>query len=126
MMTDISQEISAAYASFKAAFAKHDASQLAALYTSDGQLLPANADFVRGTEAIRGFWQGAFEMGLTAVDLQTAEIDLHGDTAIEVGSYRLLAGEAIADSGKYVVVWKKIGGDWKLHRDIWTTSQPAA
>ena len=33
---------------------------------------------------------------------------------------------ATADSGKYLVVWKNDGGSWKLHRDIWTTSQPAA
>jgi hypothetical protein len=26
------------------------------------------------------------------------------------------------DEGKYVVVWKRVGGQWKLHRDIWTSS----
>jgi ketosteroid isomerase-like protein len=26
------------------------------------------------------------------------------------------------DSGKYVVIWKREDGAWKLHRDIWTTS----
>jgi hypothetical protein len=30
------------------------------------------------------------------------------------------------DNGKYVVVWHRDAGTWKLHRDIWTTSQPAA
>jgi hypothetical protein len=34
-------------------------------------------------------------------------------------------GEAVLtlESGgatfKYVVVWKKVGGQWRLHRDIW-------
>ena len=52
---------------------------------------------------------------------------LVGDTAIEVGRYRLLAaGDALADHGKYIVVWKNHSGTWKLHLDIWTTSQPAA
>jgi ketosteroid isomerase-like protein len=32
----------------------------------------------------------------------------------------------VADRGKYVVIWKRVGGEWKLHRDIWTTSLPAA
>jgi len=31
----------------------------------------------------------------------------------------------VADRAKYVVVWKKVGGQWLLHRDIWNTSQPA-
>jgi ketosteroid isomerase-like protein len=29
------------------------------------------------------------------------------------------------DEGKYVVIWKRHQGKWKLHRDIWTTSMPA-
>jgi len=27
--------------------------------------------------------------------------------------------------GKYVVIWKRDGGQWKIHRDIWNTSMPA-
>jgi ketosteroid isomerase-like protein len=30
------------------------------------------------------------------------------------------------DRGKYITVWKKQQGQWKLHRDIWNTSMPAA
>jgi hypothetical protein len=26
----------------------------------------------------------------------------------------------------YIVVWRNDSGSWKLHRDIWTTSQPVA
>jgi hypothetical protein len=50
-----------------------------------------------------------------------------GDTAHEVGQYELLdaAGKTL-DRGKYVVLWKKEGGRFKLHRDIWTTSMPPA
>jgi ketosteroid isomerase-like protein len=37
----------------------------------------------------------------------------------------LVANGSVADAGKYIVIWKKDGGTWKLHRDIWTTSPPA-
>jgi ketosteroid isomerase-like protein len=30
-----------------------------------------------------------------------------------------------ADRGKYIVVWKRDGGQWRLHRDSWNTSMPA-
>jgi len=67
----------------------------------------------------------AMHMGITAATLETVEVEGHGQTAIEVGRYRLLAaGDAVADQGKYIVVWKNDNGTWKLHRDIWTTSQP--
>jgi uncharacterized protein (TIGR02246 family) len=126
MSVDIRPQIESANAQFVSAFKRGDATSLASLYTSGAQLLPANSDFVRGTAAIRAFWQSVIDMGLKGANLETIEVEGHGDTAIEVGRYRLLAsGDAVADQGKYVVVWKNDNGTWKLHRDIWTTSQPA-
>jgi uncharacterized protein (TIGR02246 family) len=127
MTGDIRTQIGSANKEFMNAFKRGDATAMAKLYTSEAQLLPANSDFVRGTAAIRAFWQGVIDLGLKDASLETIEAEAHGDTAIEVGRYRLLAaGGAVADSGKYVVVWKNDRGTWKLHRDIWTTSQPAA
>jgi uncharacterized protein (TIGR02246 family) len=127
MVSDIRPRIESANREWMAAFKAGDAAALANLYTGQGQLLPANSDFVRGTEAIRAFWQGAFKMGLKDAALETLEVEASGDTAIEVGRYRLfVGGGTVADHGKYVVVWKHEGGRWKLHRDIWTTSQPPA
>jgi len=66
-------------------------------------------------------------MGLEEVVLETLELEAHDETAHEVGRYTLkAAGGQVTDTGKYLVIWKREGGSWKLHRDIWTTSQPAA
>ena len=127
MTVDVRTQLGSANKEFMNAFKRGDATAMANLYTPEAQLLPANSDFVRGTAAIRAFWQGVIDLGLKEASLETIEAEAHGDTAIEVGRYRLLAaGGAVADSGKYVVVWKNDRGTWKLHRDIWTTSQPAA
>jgi uncharacterized protein (TIGR02246 family) len=126
MNGNIQSQIESANAQFVSAFKRGDATGLANLYTSGAQLLPANSDFVEGTAGIRAFWQRVIDAGLKGANLETIEVEGHGDTAIEVGRYRLLAGgDAVADQGKYVVVWKNDNGTWKLHRDIWTTSQPA-
>jgi ketosteroid isomerase-like protein len=95
------------------------------LYTQKGQLLPAGSDFVKGKKAIQEFWQGAMNMGIKQVKLETVELEGHGDTAIEVGQY-VLSGEKgqVMDKGKYIVIWKQEQGEWKLHRDIWTSSIP--
>jgi uncharacterized protein (TIGR02246 family) len=112
---------------FMETFKRGDAAGVAALYTANGQLLPIRSEFVTGSEAIRNFWKGAMDMGIKEVKLETLEVEDHGDTAIEVGRYALMIeGGQLADAGKYVVVWKNLGGVWKLHRDIWTTSQPAS
>ena len=124
---DVRAEVEAANRQFEAAAAKGDGKAIAALYTTSGQALPAGSEVVSGTEAIGKFWQGVFDSGVKGVRLKTLEVDSAGDSAHEVGQYELLdaAGKTL-DRGKYVVVWKKDGGRFKLHRDIWTTSMPPA
>ncbi len=111
---------------FMAAFAQKNAGALAKLYTQGGQLLPPGSEVVAGREGIQAFWQGALDMGLAEVKLDTVEVEGHRETAIEVGKYTLLAaGGQVADAGKYLVIWKLDGRSWKLHRDIWNSSQPS-
>ncbi len=111
---------------FTSTFAGSDASAMAALYTENGQLLPSNSEIITGREQIASFWQQVMNMGIKTAELETLEAEGVGDTAFEVGRYRLggVGGETV-DQGKYVVVWKKEDGQWKLHRDIWNTSLPA-
>jgi uncharacterized protein (TIGR02246 family) len=111
---------------FMSTFARGDAAGMGGLYTEKGQLLPSNSDFVTGRKAIQDFWKGAMDMGIKNAKLQTIELEEHGDSAYEVGKYTLSGvGGQIMDQGKYIVIWKKQGGEWKLHRDIWNTSLPA-
>jgi uncharacterized protein (TIGR02246 family) len=125
--TDPRSDIEAGNRQFMEAFRRGDAAGVAKLYTAAGQLLPAHSDFVDGTAAIQRFWQGAMDMGIKEAVLETAEVEGHGETAHEVGRYTLkTAGGQVADTGKYLVIWKQESGAWKLHRDIWTTSRPAS
>jgi uncharacterized protein (TIGR02246 family) len=120
---DVRSAIDAANRMWEAAASRSDGPGVAALYTDNGQLLPAQSDFVTGTEAIGQFWQAVFDSGVKGVSLVTVEIESHGDTAYEVGKLEIRgAGGKVLDHGKYVVIWKKEGTSWKLHRDIWTTS----
>ena len=111
---------------FASTFTGGDAAAMAALYTENAQLLPSNSEFITGWEQIAGFWQQVMDMGIKTAELETLEAEGLGETAFEVGRYKLggAAGE-ILDEGKYVVVWKKEDGQWKLHRDIWNTNLPA-
>lgn len=119
----IRSRIEAANKVFEATFARGDSSGLGALYTGNAQLLPAQSDFVTGTQAIAQFWQAVFDSGVKGVTLIALEVEDLGDKANEVGKLELQdANGKVLDRAKYVVIWKKEGGSWKLHRDIWTTS----
>ena len=125
-LKEVRDAIVAANEKFVAAFNKGDAAGVAALYTEQGQLLPPNADFMIGRQANQAFWQGAMDMGIASAKIETLEVEGHGDTAIEVSKYNLYAqdGQEL-DAGKFIVIWKREGGQWMLHRDIFNSSKPA-
>lgn len=123
-MTAVKDTIAGRNEIFMKTFDNGDAAGVAALYTAEGELLPPGADAVVGQEAIAAFWTMVMGMGIASARLETVELDDQGDTAIEIGRYTLgTAGGEVADEGKYLVVWKNRGGEWKLHRDIWNTSR---
>ena len=125
-MGAVREAIVAADKVFVATFDAGDAAGVAALYTEEGQLLPPNADFMIGREAIQAFWQGAMDAGIASAKIEILEVEGHGDTAIEVSKYALYAQDgAELDAGKFIVVWKHVEGEWKLHRDIFNSSKPA-
>ena len=123
---DILNDIRKADDAFEKNFNQGNAAGIAELYTNDGMLLPTGSDFIKGKEAIRDFWQGAMNLGLKEAKLDILEVELQGDTVVEVGRYQLKgAGDEVLDQGKYLVVWKQEEGQWRLHRDIWNTSRTA-
>jgi uncharacterized protein (TIGR02246 family) len=123
---DAKAAIAAVNAEFSAKVAKSDAAGIAAMYTPDAEMLPPNGDVVRGTAAIRKEWEALIALGAPGLVLTSREVEAHGDTAHEVGAWELKGKDgAVVDRGKYIVIWKKHEGRWKLHRDIWNTSMPA-
>jgi uncharacterized protein (TIGR02246 family) len=123
--TEVRDAIAAANEEFMAAFNRGDAAGLAALYTDHGQVLPPNSDFVTGKPAIQTFWQAVMDMGIKEAELETVEVEGHGDTATEVSKFTLKGeGGQVLDQGKYIIIWKQEDGQWKLHRDIFNSSMP--
>jgi len=109
-----------------AAFRAKDANAIALLYAHDAELMPPNADVVRGRDAIRALWQQFIQTGIREIRLTTSEVHEGEDLAFESGRYEIIgqAGDSV-DKGKYIVIWRQEGGGWKLHRDIWNSSMPA-
>ena len=124
--TGVSDEIRRANATFEANFERGDAAAIATLYTSNGILLPTGMNAIEGAAGIQAFWQGAMEMGIKRVKLDSKDVEELADTAIELGNYTLFGdnGQQL-DQGKYLVVWKEQMGQWKLYQDIWNSSMAA-
>jgi len=92
------------------------------IYTADATLLPPGAPMIAGRENIRSFWQTAIEaMNPTGGALDTLSLEVHGDAAVEIGRARIESAGPTLDA-KYVVVWKREDGSWKLHIDTWNSN----
>ena len=112
-------EIAAVNREFEDAARNGDLARLASLYTSNAIALPPDGRDVRGRENIKQMWGTiAQQIGLKDVRLNTLDLEILGDTAYEVGEgvLTLSGGSAVVN---FVVVWKKVDGRWRLHRDIW-------
>jgi ketosteroid isomerase-like protein len=101
-----------------------NASELSKLYTEDAILMPPGAEPITGTNSICDFWEAVLAMGLKELRTHTIELDIHGTSVIERGEYRLFSeGGVLMDRGKYLVIWIQMNDAWRIHRDIWTSSQ---
>jgi uncharacterized protein (TIGR02246 family) len=108
-----------------------DAGAIAQLYTEDGAVMPPNAPIGKGRAAIEKTW--ASMMQTPGFDLTFAPEEIvvssSGDLALDRGTYRFAfdsAGKSQTDVGKYVVVWRKVGGDWKAAADIFNSDAAPA
>ena len=104
-------------AALAAAINAGNAAAAAELYTADGALMPPGAPQFRGRRGVQSYWQASINNGLANVALETLEVEERDDTATEIG---LVTGSmgGVGLTGKYVVLWKRVGDAWKLHRDI--------
>ena len=104
---------------FSAAINKGDTAQVSAMYALDAIVLPPGAAPIHKA-GIKAFLDGmAKDAG--HFELHALQVDrLSPDYLREVGTYTLQtrAEPPGTQTATYVVIWKRVGGQWKLWTDI--------
>ena len=96
------------------------AEALGKVYTENARVLPPGADMIEGQEAIRGFWTNAIAtLELTGATLRSVEVEMCGESAVEIGRAELHTKAGATVLAKYVVHWKQEDGEWRWDKDIW-------
>jgi len=99
----------------------------ALLYTDDAMIMPPDAPMVTGRANIATAMNA---MGVMPLNLHAVSVWSDGETAIERGTWDVSmtppGGAPMSLGGKYLVHWKKVGGEWLLHEDIWNNDAPMA
>jgi len=100
-----------------------DAEGMGEMYTDDAILLPSGGSRTEGREAIEAFWATNLGSGVKDVQLRTENLESLGSELVyEIGSYTTTPADGAPISGHYVVLWKRVDGEWKLHVDIFNKS----
>jgi uncharacterized protein (TIGR02246 family) len=126
LATDEAVRIRAGTTSWMQSFNSGNAGAVAALYSDDAVLMPPNAPPARGVvaikEAIAKEIAGAKKNAITLASGTVDEVNVAGDMAWHSGSYVVKdkGGKAV-DTGKFIEVWEKKNGKWRIVRDMWNT-----
>jgi ketosteroid isomerase-like protein len=123
--TTAKKEIEAANSEFMALVSKGDSVGLANYYAIDAKLMGSNEPAVIGRKNIQTGMAGIIKSGVAKADLRTIDVWGTGDLLAEEGELTLFdkAGMQL-DKGKYIVLWKKEDGKWKLFRDFFNSDLP--
>ncbi len=112
---------------WSALIAAKDVEGIVNIYAEDGMILAPGAPIVSGTDGIREFWTGllgapGMQGVLTPVE---AHVAASQDLGYDRGTYVLTLdgenGEPVVETGKYVIVWKKVDGQWKAATDTFNS-----
>jgi len=101
-----------------------DLDKTVAFYADDASMLPSNAPVAHGKDAIRAVWSQFMSMPGYAMSFAPTKVVVatSREMAYEIGTYQFTANDAqgkpSASPGKFVVVWGKRGGQWKVIADI--------
>jgi ketosteroid isomerase-like protein len=103
--------------------------QAAALYATDAVFMPPHREQSQGPKIIERALRDLGELGYHDLRFETFRLDYSGDMAVETGRYTaalsLENGTTLAERGKYLRAWRRLGA-WLISADCWNTNLPPA
>ncbi len=123
------QQIRALIRRWVEAVGRKNAAEIAKFYAPDGRFLVPNAPIAEGHEEIAAMWDVLLQLPNAALSFGPTVIEVAqaGDMAYDLGTYSLNhdgPSGRVDDRGKYVVVWKRVDGEWKAAADILNSDLP--
>ena len=116
--------LSARTEAWEAAFNAKDIDTLAMTYTSDTRLLPPNGEMATGRDAVRAIFGGLIDAGISG-DLTSVDANISGDMGYDIGTYTLMNGDTVVDTGKYIEIFHRgDDGEWLITNDMWSSDLP--
>jgi ketosteroid isomerase-like protein len=124
-LANAKKEIEAINLEMASYISKSDSVGLASAYSKEGALMLSNRPTVSGQENITRAWGDIINAGVSKMTLTTLDVWGNEEYITEEGLISIETKDGtLLDKGKYLVLWKKEDGKWKLHRDISNSDLP--
>jgi ketosteroid isomerase-like protein len=94
------------------------------LFADHGRQFPPNADPVVGSKALRASWDAMANTEGLKVSWEPAEahVSASGDMAYDFGKGTITTPDGRVQAAKYLVVWVRQGGEWKVAVDMFSAN----
>lgn len=101
-------------------FTEGDLDWIINLHATDAIQFPAGAGIIQGKEALSEAWGGMINTEGLEISWKstTAFVSASNDMAYDYGTVKLKNPDGSEVAGKYVVVWTRENGEWKVALDI--------
>ncbi len=106
-------------------FGEGDIEWIMDLHVAEAVQFPPGGEPVVGSEAMRAAWQGMIDTeGLAIAWTPTAAyVSSSGDMAYDYGSATMTTPDGNTQAMKYLVVWTRQDGQWKVAFDMFNANQ---
>lgn len=119
------EELESAANAWGIALSSNDADAMASRTTDDFMLIPPNGPPAYGREAAHAVWRKTVQPDTWQTTLTVKETAVLGDTAYRTGEYsNQLPNGTVVKRGMFIDIWRKVGGDWLIHRHMYSVSEP--
>jgi ketosteroid isomerase-like protein len=95
-----------------------DANYVLNMHSKDAILFLRNGTEVVGISSLKPFYEKVASTGIDIKSIPTTIELLSEDVIYEVGTFTSTSKTGIQNSSKYINIWKKVDGDWKLFKAI--------
>jgi uncharacterized protein (TIGR02246 family) len=123
-------EIKQVLQKYEQALNESDPDAVLALYGSDPVFMPQHAPAMVGREAVRKAYEQVFASIRLAIRFEVFEVEVLGDQAwartSSAGRTTVLANGQLLDEGNNeLFVFRREGGEWRIHRYLFASNRPA-
>jgi ketosteroid isomerase-like protein len=108
--------------SYSNRFATNDTAFYNERYCKDAEVYSPGVPAVKGRDSIRSFFYQNGTNTEARIELPAGSFYGNEELVVEEGMYNFPDGKGGSfDKGKFIALWKKEDGKWKLYREIWNT-----